>query len=145
MNTSAIETVGKYKGMGLAILGLPTIAMLGMSVAVSSPMAGGKGKGARAREGLPNVLMITVDGLRRDHVGPGARVRTPNLDWLARQGVWFEEASTASTAEGPPLVAALTGYHPLSVGYVADGVAGSLFAAMTVALHPGGVRSKKGK
>jgi len=109
------------KGMGLAILGLPTIAMLGMSVAVSSPMAGGKGKGARAREGLPNVLMITVDGLRRDHVGPGARVRTPNLDWLARQGVWFEEASTASTAEGPPLVAALTGYHPLSVGYVADG------------------------
>jgi hypothetical protein len=109
------------RGMGLAVLGLPTLVVIGMSLAVSAPMAGGKGKAARAREGLPNVLLISVDGLRRDHVGPGARVRTPNLDWLGRQGVWFEEASTPSTAEGPPLSALLTGYHPLSTGFLADG------------------------
>jgi arylsulfatase A-like enzyme len=109
------------KGGAIALLGLPTVLILTMSFAVGAPMRGGKGKASRAREGLPNVLLISVDGLRADHVGPGARVRTANLNWMAREGVRFLQATTPSTSEGPPLGSLLTGYHPLSSRFAADG------------------------
>lgn len=110
------------KGGALALLGLPTLLIVTMSFAVGAPMAGGKGKASRAREGLPNVLLISVDGLRADHVGPGARIRTGSLNWVAREGVRFLQATTPSTSEGPPLGSILTGYHPLSSRFSADGL-----------------------
>ena len=109
------------RGGALALMGLPTLLILTMSFAVGAPMRGGKGKASRAREGLPNVLLISIDGLRADHVGPGARVRTPSFNWMAREGARFEQASTPSTSEGPPVGALLTGYHPLSSRFAADG------------------------
>ena len=109
------------KGGALALLGLPVLLVLTMSFAVGAPMAGGKGKASRAREGLPNVLLISVDGLRADHVGPGARIRTGSFNWMAREGVRFLQASTPSTSEGPPVGALLTGYHPMSTRFAADG------------------------
>ncbi|HCP46585.1 MAG TPA: hypothetical protein DIU15_11105 [Deltaproteobacteria bacterium] len=109
------------KGMGLELLGLPAILVLSSSLVVSVPMAGGKGVGTRVREGLPNIILITVDGLRADHVGPEGRVRTPALSWMASKGVLFSQATTPSTAEGPPLGALMTGHHPLSSGFIADG------------------------
>lgn len=109
------------KGAGVALLGLPVVLVLSMSLAVSAPMRGSSEGGGRAREGLPNVLLISVDGLRADHVGPSGRVRTGTLNWLAAHGVRFEQATTPSTAEGPPAGALLTGMHPLNSGFVADG------------------------
>ncbi len=109
------------KGAALALLGLPVLLVLSLSFAVGAPMRGGKGKASRAREGLPNVLLISVDGLRADHAGPGARIRTGSFNWMAREGVRFLQASTPSTSEGPPLGALLTGYHPLTSRFVADG------------------------
>ncbi len=109
------------KGAGVALLGLPVVLVLSMSLAVSAPMRGGKEGGGRAREGLPNVLLISVDGLRADHVGRGGRVRTGSLNWLAAHGVSFEQATTPSTAEAPPLAALLTGMHPINSTFVADG------------------------
>lgn len=50
----------------------------------------------------PNVLMIVCDQLRYDSVGfsginasLGRPVHTPNLDGLARQGLWFDNAYTS--------------------------------------------------
>ncbi len=109
------------RGQGLALLGLPALLLVSMSMAVSAPMAGGRGTQQKVREGVPNLLLITVDGLRADHVGAGSRVRTPTLQWMARKGITFSQATTPSTSEGPPLGAALTGRHPLVTGFVADG------------------------
>ena len=109
------------RGAGVAILGLPVLLVASMSLTVSAPMAGGKGAATRAREGVPNVLLITVDGLRADHVGPEARVRADSLGWMARKGVLFSQATTPSTADGPALAALLTGRHPLASGFLADG------------------------
>lgn len=108
------------RGQGVAFLGLPAALMMTMSLAVSAPMAGGKGTGIRAREGTPNVLLITVDSLRFDHAGSESRVRTPGLRWLARNGVEFTQAVTPSTVEVPAAGALLTGRHPLSTGLLAD-------------------------
>jgi len=114
-----LDTTGK--GAALAIMGLPCVLVVTSSLVVSAPLAGGKGHSVAARSGLPNLLLITVDGLRADHVGPGSRVRTNALDWIASKGVYFRQASTPTTAEGPPCGAILTGRHPLVTGFLADG------------------------
>jgi len=108
------------RGQGIAYLGLPAALMVTMSLAVSAPMAGGKGTGVRAREGTPNVLLITVDALRFDHAGADSRVRTPGFRWLAKNGAEFSQAVTPSTAEVPAVGAMMTGRHPLSTGLLAD-------------------------
>lgn len=107
------------KGAGLALLGLPTLLVLSSSFAVSADQAGGKGEPTAAREGVPNVLVISVDGLRVDHLGE--RVRTPTLRHLAKKGVVFNQAVTMSTADGPSAAALMTGRHPLTTGFLADG------------------------
>ena len=109
------------RGAGLVFLGLPTMLLVSMSLSVSASMVGGRGTRTKVRQGVPNVLLITVDGLRADHVGAGARVRTPTLQWMARKGVSFQAMTTPSTAEAPPLGALHTGRHPLVTGMVADG------------------------
>lgn len=109
------------RGAGLVYLGLPTLLLLSMSLSVSAQMKGGRGTRMKEREGVPNILLITVDGLRADHVGAGARVRTPTMQWMARKGVSFVAATTPSTSESPPLGAILTGRHPLVTGMVVDG------------------------
>ncbi len=111
------------RGAGLVYLGLPTLLLISMSLSVSAGMRGGRGTMVKEREGVPNILLVTVDGLRADHVGAGARVRTSTLQWMAREGVSFVDATTPSTAETPPLGAILTGRHPLVTGFVADGQA----------------------
>jgi len=128
-----LDTTGK--GSALAILGLPTILVITSSLVVSVPLAGGKGRSVAGRAGLPNLLLITIDGLRADHVGPGSRVRTPTLDWLAREGVYFRQASSPSTAEAPPVGSILSGRHPLATGFLADG------QALPAVLPGGGARS----
>lgn len=114
-----VDTTGR--GMGLSILGLPTLLVLSMSLAVSTPMVGGKGSPIRTKSSTMNVLLITVDGLRADHAGPGARVRNPAMSWLAREGARFEQAVSPSSAEAPPIAAVMTGMHPLSLGMLVDG------------------------
>ena len=113
------DTTGK--GMAVSVLGLPTLLVLTMSLAVSSPMAGGKGAKLRTKSSTMNLLLITVDGLRADHAGPGARIRTPAMNWLAKEGVQFTQAVSPSSAEAPPIAALMTGRHPLSLEMLVDG------------------------
>ena len=114
-----LDTTGKCAAV--AILGLPTLLMITSSLVVSAPLAGGKGRSVAVRAGLPNLMLITIDGLRADHVGPASRVPTPTLDWLAKKGVYFRQAITPSTAEGPANGAVLVGRHPLATGYLGTG------------------------
>ncbi len=61
-----------------------------------------------------NVLLITIDTLRADHVGAYgyARARTGTLDSLARNGAVFERAYAAAPITLPSHATLLTGRYP---------------------------------
>jgi choline-sulfatase len=65
-----------------------------------------------------NVILITIDTLRADHVGCyGAKtVRTPTLDALARDGVVFERAISQVPLTWPSHAVILTGTYPFQNG-----------------------------
>jgi arylsulfatase A-like enzyme/Flp pilus assembly protein TadD len=66
----------------------------------------------------PNVILITIDTLRADHVGCyGAQsVKTPTLDALARDGVVFERAIAQVPLTWPSHAVILTGTYPFQNG-----------------------------
>ncbi len=66
------------------------------------------------KPGAPNVILITLDTLRADHVssyGYG-RATTPNLDRAAQGGVLFENAFSNSSWTLPPHASLFTGRLP---------------------------------
>jgi arylsulfatase A-like enzyme len=67
-----------------------------------------------APAGQPNVLLISIDTLRADHLGSyGDRHGlTPNLDRLAREGVAFTQAITSSPWTLPAMASLFTGQYP---------------------------------
>jgi len=74
------------------------------------------GAGQRAKR--PNVILITIDTLRADHVGCyGAQdVKTPTLDGLARDGALFERAIAQVPLTWPSHAVILTGTYPFQNG-----------------------------
>jgi len=67
----------------------------------------------------PNVLLVTIDTLRADHVGCyGYRdASTPTIDALARRGVRFETAVVHAPLTGPSHASILTGQIPVGHGF----------------------------
>ena len=65
-----------------------------------------------------NVVVITIDTLRADHVGCyGYRqIRTPNIDALAADGARFERAYTAVPVTLPSHTVMFTGTYPMLSG-----------------------------
>ncbi|RPH55166.1 hypothetical protein EHM82_05820, partial [bacterium] len=64
-----------------------------------------------------NVLLLTVDTLRADHVGCyGGSVPTPTFDALAREGVLVETAISPIPLTAPAHATLLTGLQPASHG-----------------------------
>jgi arylsulfatase A-like enzyme/Tfp pilus assembly protein PilF len=66
----------------------------------------------------PNLLLITIDTLRADHVGAyGATTgATPALDALAAAGVRFDQVQTAVPLTAPSHATILTGQYPPAHG-----------------------------
>ncbi|HJZ12371.1 MAG TPA: sulfatase, partial [Acidobacteriota bacterium] len=66
----------------------------------------------------PNLLLITIDTLRADHLGCyGSRTaRTPNLDALARESLFFENAVCQAPLTLPSHTSLLTGRYPYHHG-----------------------------
>lgn len=62
----------------------------------------------------PDILLITVDGLRADHLGSYGypRETSPGLDQLAARGVLFERAYATAPWEVPALTSLHTGLYP---------------------------------
>lgn len=75
----------------------------------------------------PNLLLVTIDTLRADHVGVyGAKqAQTPTLDAVAARGVRFEHAQSPVPLTGPSHATILTGLYPPVHG-VRDNVVFSL-------------------
>ncbi len=66
----------------------------------------------------PNVLFIAVDDLNdwTGFLGGNPQSRTPNLDQLAKEGIYFTHAYTAAPSCNPSRVSLLTGVHPTTTG-----------------------------
>lgn len=71
----------------------------------------------------PNVLLVTLDTIRADHVGCYGAIPspTPNLDRLAQEGVLFEQAMTAIPLTLPSHATLLTGQIPSRHGVRVNG------------------------
>ncbi len=76
------------------------------------------------REPRWNVLLVTFDTTRADHIGcyGHERAATPNLDALAAEGFRFEHAFTAVPVTLPSHSTILTGQYPLAHGVRDNGI-----------------------
>ena len=70
----------------------------------------------RAPEPAWNVLLITLDTTRADHIGAYGykTAQTPNIDRLARQGVRFENGYTSVPLTLPSHSTLFTGRYPIA-------------------------------
>ncbi|HMD80986.1 MAG TPA: sulfatase-like hydrolase/transferase, partial [Anaerolineales bacterium] len=61
-----------------------------------------------------NVVLITIDTLRADHVGAYgyAPAQTPNIDRLAEEGALFQNAIAGTPLTLPSHSSIMTGFHP---------------------------------
>jgi choline-sulfatase len=71
-----------------------------------------------ARRPRPNVILITIDTVRADHIGcyGATDIKTPTLDGLARDGIVFERAISQVPLTWPSHAAILTGTYPFQNG-----------------------------
>jgi hypothetical protein len=74
-------------------------------------------RGPRSSAQRPNVLLVTIDTLRADHLGCyGGKAATPVLDALAARGVRFPTAVAHVPLTCPSHASILTGRTPLGHG-----------------------------
>lgn len=68
----------------------------------------------------PNILLITVDTLRADHLSAWGypRATSPNLDRLAGQGLRFDQAQAQWPKTGPSFASLFTSTYPKDNGIV---------------------------
>lgn len=77
---------------------------------------------AKPRTGKYNVVLITIDTLRADHLGCYGYFRdtSPNMDALAHESVLFENAYAPMATTLPSHTSIMTGTHPLEHGILAN-------------------------
>jgi arylsulfatase A-like enzyme/Flp pilus assembly protein TadD len=70
------------------------------------------------RKPAPNVILITIDTVRADHLGcyGAKKIQTPTLDALGRDGIVFERAISQVPLTWPSHAAILTGLYPFQNG-----------------------------
>lgn len=101
----------------LALITAPLLALRGVGGGSPFDLVPEVGAGRS-----PDLLLISLDTLRADHVGPrddGSSL-TPNLDALAATGTRFSRALSTSNFTPPPHASMLTGTYPSRHG-VQDG------------------------
>jgi arylsulfatase A-like enzyme len=91
--------------------------MLVLAVALALP----GGCRSPSEAGPPNIVLMTVESLRADHVGAYgyARNTTPALDALAREGIVFDRAYAVTSWTLPAHASILTGLYPAAHRVVA--------------------------
>jgi arylsulfatase A-like enzyme/Flp pilus assembly protein TadD len=89
---------------------------------------------ASAARTVPNVVIVTIDTLRADHLACYGynRVKTPNIDQLARTGARFANAFTPVPITLPAHTALMTGQYPMATGI--HDFSGNKLAAGTMTL-----------
>ncbi len=92
-----------------------------------------------------NILLVTLDTTRADHVGAYgyASAETPNLDALAREGTLFENCITPSAYTLPSHASIMTGLYPPYHGVRVNGASalGDVHTTMAERLAAKGYRT----
>lgn len=119
-----------------ALAGVAILALGGLGCERSRPagQATAEATGANAAAGTvdpesflprvsqrpPNILLVTVDTLRADHLSSWGYVRatSPNIDRLASEGVRFDQAQTQWPKTGPSFTSIFTSTYPKDNGIV---------------------------
>jgi arylsulfatase A-like enzyme/Tfp pilus assembly protein PilF len=100
----------------LRLIGIAAAAATAAGV-VSFFLSGHASRGRLRLKPSPNVLLISIDTLRADHLGAyGASVRTPGLDALAKAGVVFERAVAQVPITLPSHASLFTATYPFTHG-----------------------------
>jgi arylsulfatase A-like enzyme len=101
-------------GSGLAILA----AYLGSAPRFSGLLSHEPRGGSAGDSSPPNVILISLDTVRPDHLGAYGygRALTPSFDGLAAKGVLFRRSVAASSWTIPSHAAVLTGVPPSHIG-----------------------------
>ncbi|MDO8541146.1 MAG: sulfatase-like hydrolase/transferase [Opitutaceae bacterium] len=105
MNTLIPKTGSAHPGVGtlLAALVITTVAVFG-----------GESAGSRAiTPSRPNIVFILIDDLGYGDVGcyGATKVKTPNVDRLAREGMRFTDAHTTASVCTPTRFAFMSGRY----------------------------------
>jgi len=98
----------------------PSQAVGGSTPAQSAATTAGTGTGTGAGAGAglsmerPNLVLITMEATRADHLGVynDPTAQTPVLDQLAHEGVYFEAAIATAPLTLPSLASIFTGQYP---------------------------------
>jgi arylsulfatase A-like enzyme/Flp pilus assembly protein TadD len=85
-----------------------------LALAVAALLLTACSRGAGSRSARPNLVLVTLDTVRADHVGAYgyAAAETPSLDRLAREGVRFAQASSPVPLTLPSHSSLLSGLLP---------------------------------
>ena len=102
-----------------------TLVALGLAVVSATATCSGDGTSAPVDFGVsrPNMLLISIDSLRADHLGTYGyeRETSPNIDALAADGVVFENTVSSSTWTLPAHMSMLSSLNSRVHGVVDDG------------------------
>ena len=94
------------------------LLLAALLIAGEGPVAAQSGKRPATHDTRPSVILITVDTLRADHVGcyGYAKIKTPNMDALAADGIRFDRAYATVPTTLPSHSSILTGTYPMKHG-----------------------------
>ena len=97
---------------------------VGIIAAAFAPHANGQREAARhtARAGAPNIVLISIDSLRADHVHAYgyARPTSPNIDALAADGAVFETVISPTSWTLPAHMTLMTSLAPEEHGVITN-------------------------
>jgi len=127
--------------------GLPVRALCGVLVGVATLIQSNcVGKQPASTAAGFNLLLITLDTVRADHIGAYgyAKVETPNLDRLASEGVRFAEAGSPVPLTLPAHATILSGLLPPRHGVRNNGAERFPEGPATLATHLGAAGYRTG-
>ena len=107
-------------------------------------LLGACGPAERAADPRPDVVLVSIDSLRADHLGcyGYAPPTSPTIDRLAREGVLFEDAVSTTSWTLPAHAALFTGLWDSSHGLVDNGLRlGDEHATLAEVLRDAGYRT----
>ena len=111
----ALERTWPLRPLGIAWLAVLLTLLGGLTFYANRPWSrSGSPSHASGLPTRPNIVLITLDTVRADHLSAYgySRPTTPQIDHLAAQGVLFENAIAASSWTLPSLASIFTGLLP---------------------------------
>ena len=107
-------------GSGLGRLGLLAVALAVVSAGATATPAQDRDGDEAPADGPPSVVLITVEGLRRDALGCYGceRGTTPSIDAWAERAVVHTRAYATSSWANPSLASLMTSRYPGELGVV---------------------------